>query len=331
MEAEPQALMPPSRGGQSTAAATPRSQPRPRIFLALLQGWAEAPRMPAGTYGPGGLGLLLFLAIGSGSASRPRPRARPSLRTKSGACGRAPAGSVRQRGAARPTRGALPDAVRARWKVPAPQPGDGFGRPRASRPRPFQQRQQIPVVALAGDVSGCQPGLVRSPRAAPSWQQQASIAPSRAARNSGVCSCAGEQPRARSGKATPAGLALLLDRCPAPSGFRSSPLPLPVCYGPHLTLPSCASLSAPAWRGAGGPGVVHGGGQCSTVFLGDHVRGSYRRAGGQTPGFLFHGFWSWGKGCSATPGPPRAEALPGDRRPAGSVAPGDVTGAREGQ
>lgn len=58
---------------------------RPRIFLVLLQGWAEARACLQKTSGRGGAGLLLLLLlIGSGTANRPHPHARLTQSTKSG-------------------------------------------------------------------------------------------------------------------------------------------------------------------------------------------------------------------------------------------------------
>ena len=76
-----------------------------------------------------------------------------------------------------------------------------------------------------------------------------------------------KQPRARSGKATPAGLALLLDRCPAPSGFSQFTSPAPSLLGaPSNPAILCVFIGSRLEKGAGGPGVVHGGGPVQRCF-----------------------------------------------------------------
>lgn len=76
---------PPNRRATHQLRPHPHYRSRPRIFLVLLQGWAEACACLQKTSGRGGAGLLqLLLLIGSGTANRPHPHARLDQPTKSG-------------------------------------------------------------------------------------------------------------------------------------------------------------------------------------------------------------------------------------------------------
>lgn len=182
------------------------------------------------------------------------------------------------------------------------------------------------MVALTGDVAGRQSRLVpqRSRRPPPQQQPGHLRRPLAGGQEQRRLLLRGGSRGRGQGPHPGTGPSWLHDRAagPAPSGFgssRASPLSAPLfCVGsplPGLTLPSWASLSAPAWRRErAARALLTAAAQCRAVFPGERRgRGGRHPEAGAGRRFRFPGIPALGAGLSrpVESGSPRAEALPG--------------------
>lgn len=292
----------------------------------------------------------MLLSRGFGTENTVRPHARPSLRTKSGFAD-----------LLRPHAGPLP--LTASGCAAGPRPRTAARSPKRSahaRRRPPLGPAWLcdasplapPLQAASADPSGCADGrcpraLVRRGRAArepPPAPAAAGLPPPPLLGQPGTVGSAPaweETARGEVRKATLTRLALDCRSLPllVLGSFRAFHLSRTLYFvgnpPPGLTLPSWASLSAPAWRSEwAARALFTAAAQCRAVFPRERRGRLSPEAGDQTPGFSFPldpGLGGRAIRARRVLVAQRQKRCPGDRRRAESIAPGDVTGARKGQ